>query len=102
METAAPTGYNAARSPIVINVTAASVSAQQGGNSSEVAHAGNQYKHYIVGGQDPDVWQVRVWSSSGYELPSTGGPGTWPFVLVGGLAILLALTILRRRQSNHN
>ena len=49
-----------------------------------------------------DVWQIKVYNSKGYELPSTGGPGTALYTF-GGIALLIASALLygfsmRRRE----
>jgi len=48
-----------------------------------------------------DVWEITVYNSTGYELPSTGGPGLWMYCLIGAIMILgsgFALMIRRQRH----
>ncbi len=96
VETAAPAGYNMSDAPIKIMVADAKVDAVQKGTYLPVESSKSS------SAADGVLWQITVSNSAGIELPNTGGPGTWPFAFAGGLVILLALAILRRRQGNHN
>ena len=60
---------------------------------SEVAQDkdGNPYRQYYVPGQPAGTWQIRVWNNPGYELPHTGGSGTFMFTVGGLVLIVLAL-----------
>ncbi|MDO4891026.1 MAG: SpaA isopeptide-forming pilin-related protein, partial [Coriobacteriaceae bacterium] len=53
-------------------------------------------------GADPDtVMDVAYWKISnnpGVELPSTGGPGTWSFTIVGSILVAAAVLLLARRS----
>ena len=40
----------------------------------------------------------RVGNTPGAALPSTGGPGTWYFILLGGLLAVFAVLLLRNRR----
>ncbi|MDO4850782.1 MAG: SpaA isopeptide-forming pilin-related protein [Actinomycetota bacterium] len=83
VETNAPAGYNLLGTPVKVFVRSDEVAASQGGNDSTVRH---------LDPEDADTWQIEVWNSAGYELPSTGGPGTIMMYLVGGALMLLAGT----------
>ena len=80
VETSSPAGYNALDAPVRITVAAQNVTALEGGNALDVTHD-----------TATDVWRVPVWNTAGYELPHTGGPGTFPFTLLGSLLVLLAV-----------
>ena len=49
-------------------------------------------------GDDPENAEFRVGNEPGARLPSTGGMGTTPFTVAGGLLALLALALLLRRR----
>ena len=40
-----------------------------------------------------EVWQITVYNSKGYQLPSTGGPGTMLYTF-GGIALLIASALM--------
>lgn len=40
----------------------------------------------------------KIINNAGYELPSTGGPGTWAFAALGSVLILVAGALLWRRN----
>ena len=44
------------------------------------------------------VWTLKVMNTAGYELPSTGGPGTRIFTILGSILILGAGALLWRRR----
>ncbi len=52
----------------------------------------------VKDGNGKDVWEITVYNSSGYELPSTGGPGTTLLTVLGGVLIALAGVLLVIRQ----
>ena len=58
---------------------------------------------YWVTGQDNSTLQIRVWNSSGVELPHTGGSGTLLYTL-GGLILMGAAVLIYgiRRASARN
>ncbi len=95
VETQAPEGYRQLTSAIRITVSDTSVTAFQGTGESEVARddPDNPYYRYWVSGQPPGTWQIRVWNNSGYELPSTGGTGTFPYTVGGILLITIYVTV---------
>ena len=45
-----------------------------------------------------DVWEITVYNSTGYELPSTGGPGTRLFTILGSILVLGAGLMLQRKR----
>ena len=68
----------------------------QGTSDSEVYRYPNQY---MVPGQNPDTWQIRVWNNPGVELPHTGGSGVTWIYFAGIMMILMsgaALVIMRK------
>ena len=46
------------------------------------------------------VWKLSVQNTAGYELPASGGPGTWVYRIIGMLLVVSAggWLILRRRK----
>ncbi|MBQ8160701.1 MAG: hypothetical protein IJ083_08090 [Clostridia bacterium] len=48
-----------------------------------------------------DVWEITIYNSAGYELPSTGGPGTRLIYLLGGILAMAAgvMLVQRKKQS---
>lgn len=100
VETEAPEGYIPAGSAIKLYVFLDRVEARQGGNLADVAVKSDPT---WVAGQDKATWQVRVWNSTGVELPASGGRGTAAFGSFGvallGLAALLVAGRRRRRTA---
>ena len=91
VETKAPLGYIGLTEPVVITVTAKDVTYNLYDSGISLSHDG------ITTGGDGS-YTLTVTNSAGYELPSTGGPGTLAYTLTGALLILgAALLLLRRR-----
>ena len=44
------------------------------------------------------AWTLKIMNTAGYELPSTGGPGTRIFTILGSILILGAGVLLWRRR----
>ena len=92
-ETKAPDGYNMLTAPVRI-----------------ITMSGGKISAYLTGPLDvttieeedrTEVVRIQVSNSSGYELPSTGGPGTWLYTILGSILICLAgasLLLMRRRR----
>ena len=89
-ETKAPDGYNMLTAPVRINTM-----------------SGGKISAYLTGPLDvttieeedrTEVVRIQVSNSSGYELPSTGGPGTWLYTILGSILILGAGVLLWRRR----
>ena len=92
-ETKAPDGYNMLTAPVRI-----------------ITMSGGKISAYLTGPLDvttieeedrTEVVRIQVSNSSGYELPSTGGPGTHLFTILGSILICLAgasLLLMRRRR----
>ena len=93
VEDSAPAGYIPLTDPVVITVASTTgVSYKQ--SDSSLSQSGNGVNH------DPesDVYTLTVTNNAGYELPSTGGPGTRLFTILGSLLILGAGVLLLRRR----
>lgn len=101
VETKAPDGYYPPTSAIKIFVNADKVTAMQAGSPAEVSRKGDE--HWVPD-QPEATWQIRVWNSQGYALPSTGGSGTALFYLLGGILLsgagILLLTRLRMKRKH--
>ena len=93
-ETEALPGYNMLTGPVVIttagpNTINASLNNTPLTRRQETDENGNT------------VWEITVYNSTGYELPSTGGRGTALFTAVGGIMTAAAgaiLTLKRRKE----
>ena len=96
VETKAPAGYILPSKPIVITVTATQVTYNQDDNALSMSNDGVKYD------EATKTYTITVTNYAGYELPSTGGPGTTLFYLLGSLllaaaAMLLTLKVYQRR-----
>ena len=95
-ETSAPAGYIGLEGPVTImvkneNGTEMTVSASIGGKEFKYPE--------IARDKESGVWTITITNQTGYELPSTGGPGTGHFTVTGSLLIALAGgSLLRRRR----
>ena len=85
VETSAPGGYNELESAVDISVRADTVTAM-----SRSGITVYKTEHY----EDEDVWEIEIENSAGYELPSTGGPGTRIFHITG-IIMLIASSFMR-------
>ncbi len=105
-ETKAPPGYNQLTEPITIVVnsskesTGEAVSYIQEGNVMSSTGGGCTYN---VDTEEPN-YELLVTNSSGVELPSTGGPGTKLFYIIGalmmfGAVIVLVMAVKRKREA---
>ena len=90
VETSPPEGYSALDSAVKITVTSSEVYATQGEQQSLVVREGDPY---WVEGQSPDTWQIRVPNNPGFEMPSTGGTGSFPYTLGGILLIMIYVIV---------
>ena len=97
VETKAPDGYYPPTSAIKIFVNADKVTAMQAGSPAKVFRKGDE--HWVPD-QPEATWQIRVWNSQGYALPSTGGPGTNLIYLIGLMltGIAGAGLVMRKRR----
>ncbi len=89
IEKKAPEGYNLMTSPVTILVTNEKVTFQQGTKQPVDATKSS----------DGLTWTITATNNPGYELPSTGGPGTLAYTLTGALLILAAALLLLRRRA---
>lgn len=91
-ETDAPVGYNRLTEPVEI-VVGTDVTYTQSENTLPPSHGGIEYD------STTKTYTLTVTNSAGYELPSTGGPGTLGYTLTGALLILAAALLLLRRRT---
>lgn len=85
VETKAPSGYVAEEKPIKLTVTDEKVTVVQG-----TATRSSDIKDGISG----QTAAITVTDSAGYVLPSTGGIGTVPFYVIGGILAIGAVVAL--------
>ena len=85
VETKAPSGYVAEEKPITLTVTDEQVTVVQG-----TATRSSDIKDGISG----QTAAITVTDSAGYVLPSTGGIGTVPFYVIGGILAIGAVVAL--------
>ena len=94
-ETKAPDGYELITDPVIINTTSeGAVTAYLRGSPLTVE------KRTLVSGLK--IWEITVFNSFGYELPSTGGMGDLAVQLPGAVAVLTTAILYRRRRKKHD
>ena len=91
LETSAPAGYILLSNPVIITVNNGSVTYNQENSSLDESGAGKT-------GDFHTGYQLKVINDAGVELPSTGGPGTRLFTILGSIMILGAGWLLWRRR----
>ena len=91
VETSAPDGYILLTDPVEITVNADKVQYKQISNSLSTSNGG------VSGGRE-EGYTLVVTNNAGYELPSTGGPGTRLFTIFGSILILGAGVLLWRKR----
>ena len=91
VETAAPAGYILLSEPVEITVNGSGVTYNQSDSSLSRSNNG------VIHQNETDPYTLTVTNNHGYELPSTGGPGTRIFYLLGSVLVLGAGVLLRRR-----
>ena len=96
IETAAPAGYIMRTEPIIVQVKAntanpGAVVYDEGTNLSE-SGVGKSYN------STTKVYTLKLSNTSGMALPSTGGPGTRLFTILGSILVMLAAVLLWRRR----
>ena len=89
VEIKAPDGYQLRADPVVLTISGNGVSYEEGTNLSS-SGSGVQFD------SGTQIYTIKVSNTTGFELPSTGGVGTWPFRL-GGAALLLTGLMYRFR-----
>ena len=82
--------------PVVITVNASGVTYNQSGSSQSMSNEG------VIHQKETDPYTLIVTNSAGYELPSTGGPGTRAYTILGSILILGAGVLLWRRRRTIN
>ena len=97
-ETVTPAGYNALEGKVSITVT------NDKGKIGVSVSIGETEIAYPKVSQDKDtgIWTIKITNSTGYELPSTGGPGTGLFTALGAALASTAgaaLTLKKRKES---
>ena len=92
VENSAPAGYILLAEPVEIIVTGSGVTYNQ--SNSSLSQSGNGISHE----KETDPYTLTVINNAGYELPSTGGPGTRLFTILGSILILGAGVLLWRRR----
>ena len=87
-ETKTPDGYIPPEAPVVIEVentgNEITVSASINGKSIEYP--------YVAKDTETGEWTIRITNQTGYGLPATGGPGTWPFTILGIILMMFAVS----------
>ncbi|MCD8007712.1 MAG: Cna B-type domain-containing protein [Clostridiales bacterium] len=88
-EITAPNGYNLLSDPIVFTLTTEGINlSEEDGINDTVSYETDEDGNLII----------IVYNSKGYELPSTGGMGTWLYTLTGLVLCGGAATVLYRRK----
>ena len=96
VETSAPDGYITLSAPVEITVANSGVTYQQSDSNLGVSNKG------VIHQNETNTYTLTVTNNAGYELPSTGGPGSARIYLLGFMLASLAGTGLtgRRRKKN--
>ena len=94
VETSAPDGYILLTDPVEITVNADKVQYKQISNSLSISNGG------VSGGRD-EGYTLIVTNNAGFELPSTGGPGTSLIYLLGIMLTGIAGANLMMRKSRN-
>ncbi|MCR4951984.1 MAG: fibro-slime domain-containing protein [Solobacterium sp.] len=89
-ETETLDGYNLLRDPVIITTI--------GSGTVRASLSGTQLNCVKKKDGGYDVWEITVYNSTGVVLPHTGGSGTAMFTWIGILMILIAGTLLIRKQ----
>ena len=92
VEVSAPAGYIPLSEPVEITVDASGVKYSQEGSTLPLSGNG------VIHQNETDPYTLIVTNNAGYELPSTGGPGTRLFTILGSILILGAGVLLWRRR----
>ena len=92
-ETEALPGYNMLTAPVIITTV--------GPNTINASlHGAPLDCQKVKDSNNNDVWEITIYNSTGYELPSTGGPGTNLIYLIGFMltGIAGAGLVMRKRR----
>ncbi len=91
VETSAPAGYILLADPVEINITATEVTYKQTGNATSMSNEGVSFDSAT------QTYTLTVTNNAGQKLPSTGGPGTQLFTILGSVLTFVAGSLLWRR-----
>ena len=91
IETEAPAGYNMKSEPVVITVSESNVTYDDGTTLS-VSGSG------VVYDETMGTFTLLITNQSGYELPSTGGPGTALYSFLGAVLTILSGAALVKKK----
>ena len=91
VETSAPAGYILLADPVEINITATEVTYKQTGNATSMSNEGVSFDSAT------QTYALTVTNNAGQKLPSTGGPGTQLFTILGSILTFVAGSLLWRR-----
>ena len=94
VETEAPGGYIALPGPVKITVQSKNGILTMTAEIAGVSVGSDK----LVKEKGYGVWKLSLQNTAGYELPSTGGSGTWHYLLLGGILSVFAGFLLRNRR----
>ena len=92
VETTAPAGYILLEKPVKITVSASGVIYNQSDSHLSSSQEG------VIHQSETDPYTLTVTNNAGFELPSTGGPGTTLYYLLGTMLIVVAGFMLLQRK----
>lgn len=97
VETEAPGGYNLLPGPVQITVVDNDGTLSMSAKIADTPVGGDKLVK-----DDNRVWKLMIQNTAGYELPSSGGPGTtWIYLLGSLLLIGSGILLAARRRTAH-
>ncbi|MBP3267345.1 MAG: LPXTG cell wall anchor domain-containing protein, partial [Ruminococcus sp.] len=84
--------YDWTQNASLILSTESGVKRTNASNTTDLTHIG------VTANSDTEIIYYRITNNPGVELPSTGGPGTQLFTILGSILILGAGVLLWRRR----